>query len=84
VRTETNQQRQPFGNFFEGGYHRNVNVRGANISFSAGVMPGLFPFQLDLGGNQVPLTPEQQQQAQLSRSFLLIAFIILAATIFLS
>ena len=87
ARTETNQNNvDPMQNFFGPpfGFHHRANYRGANISFSAGMgMPGLFPFQMNLARGR-PLTAEEQQQAQFSHVFLIIAFIILASSVILS
>lgn len=80
-RTETQlPQFNPFSPFAH-----NTHFRGGGITFSAGIGPGLFPFQMNLGPNgPTPLTPQQQQEAQRSKFLLLIAFFILAATIFLN
>ena len=82
-RTEAAQARAS-NNVNAFGFH-NTHFSGGGFTFSAGVGPMLFPFQMQVGNNNGrPLTPEQQREMQQSRLFMLLAFFILAATIFLS
>ena len=80
-RTEAQMPQPQFNPF---GFNHAQQFRGGGITFSAGIGPGLFPFQVNAGAQRGPLTPQQQQEMQRSRLLLLLAFIVLSTTIFLS
>jgi len=80
-RTE-HAQAQHHNNPFPGFHGAHFQTGG--FTFSAGVGPVLFPFQMNFGANNGPLTPQQEREMQNSRLFMLLAFLVLTATIFLS